>query len=167
MGRCLGLIVSFVLLPLLLARPCDAEPVSPEWETVTADPAEVHIHGSWNRHSLLITGRRSDGGLVDLTDRAVYRAELPEIVEVTAAGVVHPRAAGRTRVAIAVDGIQIAVPVVISGMLEPRRFQFEHDIEPILSRFGCNSSGCHVKLRDRTASSCRCSGPILWRIFSA
>ncbi|MFO1092393.1 MAG: DUF1549 and DUF1553 domain-containing protein [Planctomycetaceae bacterium] len=145
MGRFLGLIVSFALLPLLLARPCDAEPVPPEWETVTADPPEVHIHGSWNRHSMLITGRRSDGDLVDLTDRAVYRAESPEIVEVTAAGVVHSRADGRTRIAITVDGIQIEVPVAISGMLEPRQFQFEHDIEPILGRFGCNSSGCHGK----------------------
>src|SRR5262252_3786629 len=28
---------------------------------------------------------------------------------------------------------------------EPRRFNFENDIVPILSRYGCNSSGCHGK----------------------
>src|SRR5579872_5756032 len=27
----------------------------------------------------------------------------------------------------------------------PRRFNFENDIVPILSRFGCNASGCHGK----------------------
>ena len=27
----------------------------------------------------------------------------------------------------------------------PRRFNFENDIVPILSRYGCNSSGCHGK----------------------
>src|SRR5258707_4691895 len=28
---------------------------------------------------------------------------------------------------------------------QPRPFNFENDIVPILSRFGCNSSGCHGK----------------------
>ncbi len=28
---------------------------------------------------------------------------------------------------------------------EPRRFNFENDIVPILSKFGCNTSGCHGK----------------------
>src|SRR5258708_38979431 len=28
---------------------------------------------------------------------------------------------------------------------QPRRFNFENDIVPILSKFGCNSSGCHGK----------------------
>jgi hypothetical protein len=28
---------------------------------------------------------------------------------------------------------------------EPRRFNFENDIVPILSKFGCNASGCHGK----------------------
>ena len=27
----------------------------------------------------------------------------------------------------------------------PRRFNFENDVEPLLSRYGCNSSGCHGK----------------------
>src|SRR5512140_1761457 len=27
----------------------------------------------------------------------------------------------------------------------PRRFNFENDIVPILSKFGCNTSGCHGK----------------------
>src|SRR5262249_30766565 len=28
---------------------------------------------------------------------------------------------------------------------DPRRFNFENDIVPILSKFGCNASGCHGK----------------------
>src|SRR5579862_3826668 len=28
---------------------------------------------------------------------------------------------------------------------EPRRFNFENEIVPILSKFGCNTSGCHGK----------------------
>src|SRR4051794_8878872 len=31
-------------------------------------------------------------------------------------------------------------------MSRPRRFNFENDIVPLLSRYGCNSSGCHGKV---------------------
>src|SRR6185369_4474313 len=33
----------------------------------------------------------------------------------------------------------------VAGDASPRRFNFENDIIPILSRFGCNASGCHGK----------------------
>jgi hypothetical protein len=37
------------------------------------------------------------------------------------------------------------VAVTVEGSDGPRRFNFANDIEPLLSRFGCNSSGCHGK----------------------
>ena len=37
------------------------------------------------------------------------------------------------------------IPVQVSGSHRPRLLHFENDILPILSRFGCNSSGCHGK----------------------
>jgi hypothetical protein len=145
MSRYPGLIVSIAILQSLSALLVNAQSTERGWESITVEPPEVRIHGHWNRSTLLVTGRQSDGRLVDLTDRAAYRAQSPSIGEVTSAGVVHPRAAGQTQVTVAVDGVEVAVPVVVSGMDERRRFQFETDIEPILSRFGCNSSGCHGK----------------------
>ena len=145
MSRRFGLVVSFAILQAILANCSDAESADRTWEAITLDRQEVRIRGIWNRSSLLVTGKQDDGGLVDVTDRAAYRVESPEIIEVTTAGVVHPRAEGSTRVTIDVDGIHIEVPVVVSGMHEPRQFQFENDIVPILSKYGCNSSGCHGK----------------------
>ncbi len=43
------------------------------------------------------------------------------------------------------EGRTLNVAVTVEGSAEPRRFNFENDIVPILSRFGCNSSGCHGK----------------------
>lgn len=143
MSRCLGLIVSFALVHLLITRTIGADSSESKWLAVTVDPPEVRIHGRWNRSSLMVTGRGRDGRLVDLTDRAEYRPESPDIIEVTDSGVVHPRAEGQTHIEIHVDGMRALASVVVSGMHEPRRFSFETDIEPILSRFGCNSSGCH------------------------
>ena len=40
-------------------------------------------------------------------------------------------------------GRNVAVTAV--DATAPRRFNFENDVEPLLSRYGCNSSGCHGK----------------------
>src|SRR4029077_4197212 len=37
--------------------------------------------------------------------------------------------------------LAFAVPLAA----QPRAYHFENDIEPLLSRYGCNSSGCHGK----------------------
>ena len=50
----------------------------------------------------------------------------------------------RTAVALLI----VCCPLLLAGSVqaeEPRRFNFENDIIPILSRFGCNTSGCHGK----------------------
>lgn len=39
----------------------------------------------------------------------------------------------------------IALLAATACPAEERRFNFENDIEPILSKFGCNTSGCHGK----------------------
>src|SRR5581483_6651947 len=64
---------------------------------------------------------------------------------VTPAGVVRPVADGKTAVEVEADGKRLSVPVTVEGAALPRRFNFENDVIPILSRFGCNSSGCHGK----------------------
>ncbi|HEY2251338.1 MAG TPA: hypothetical protein VGH74_09770, partial [Planctomycetaceae bacterium] len=45
--------------------------------------------------------------------------------------------------------LAIGASLLVSGSAAlaepPRRFNFENDIVPILSKFGCNTSGCHGK----------------------
>jgi hypothetical protein len=47
--------------------------------------------------------------------------------------------------AVCLLGLFPAISVAAEGSTAARRFNFANDIEPILSRFGCNSSGCHGK----------------------
>jgi hypothetical protein len=116
-----------------------------EFVEVTADPATVHLRGPRARHSLLITGRTAEGRLVDRTHTARFRALDPRVVRVTLAGVLHAVADGTTSVRVRIDGRTLNVAVTVKDSAAPRRFNFENDIEPILSRFSCNSSGCHGK----------------------
>ena len=46
---------------------------------------------------------------------------------------------------VTAGGQKQTVSVTVEGSRQPRHFNFENDILPLLGRFGCNSSGCHGK----------------------
>ncbi len=117
----------------------------------TADPASVALRGPGAIYTLLITGHTADGRLIDRTREAHFRALDPKTAVVTPAGVVLAVGDGQTTVVAEIDDgrggatppLQVAVSVVEATA--PRRFNFENEVEPVLSRHGCNSAGCHGK----------------------
>ena len=56
---------------------------------------------------------------------------------------VRGNADGDAVVEVQVRNRKLAVKVQVKDAQQPREYHFENDIEPLLSRFGCNSSGCH------------------------
>ena len=116
-----------------------------QFTDLAVDPPAVRLAGPTARYSLLVSARDAAGRTVDRTRAARFRVLGPAAVRVTAAGVVHPVADGTTAVAVEADGRTVRVPVTVAGAAAPRRFHFENDIEPVLARHGCNSSGCHGK----------------------
>lgn len=112
---------------------------------VTADPAIVRLSGPGASYSLLVHGKTADGRLIDLTRAARFTTRQPKVVAVGANGVIRSVADGSAEVQVAVAGKTLTVTVTVEGSAQPRRFNFESDIVPLLSRFGCNASGCHGK----------------------
>src|SRR5262249_10870479 len=50
---------------------------------------------------------------------------------------------GAAEVVVEAAGRRRTVPVRVEGATRARRFHFENDVVPLLSRYGCNASGCH------------------------
>ena len=125
-----------LLLLLGAALPCRAD-------DVTVSPPSLRLSGPGAGYSLLVDGKGADGRLVDLTHEAHFRSLKPQVAAVTAAGFVQGKSDGATEVLVEVKGKTLRVPVRVEGSARPRALHFENDIEPLLSRFGCNSSGCH------------------------
>jgi hypothetical protein len=123
----------------------EAVPPAVEITEVTVDPPEVRLSGPQSRYSLLVHGRTAAGRMVDLTAAARFRSRIPGIAEVSTAGVIRGVSDGAATIEVEAAGATLAVPVVISESSSPRTFNFENDIIPLLSRFGCNTSGCHGK----------------------
>ncbi len=112
---------------------------------LNVDPASVHLRGLHSSYSLLVHGRTADGRLMDRTAAARFRSSDPRVIRVTPAGILQPAGDGATTVLVQIDGRTLPVAVTVEGTTVPRRFSFKQDVLPILSRFGCNSSGCHGK----------------------
>ena len=125
---------------LLSAAPLLAQDKPAE---LVVEPKIVQLRGPQSVWSLLVTGKMSDGKLVDLTHAAAYQSLNPSIVKISSHGVLRGVADGKTEITIESAGKSAKVQVDVQGSKEQRSYHFETDIEPLLNRFGCNSSGCH------------------------
>jgi hypothetical protein len=120
-------------------------PGDPASVSVSVDPAVVRLTGPGASFTLLVSARRPDGQLVDRTHAARYASKNSAVVRVSSRGVLHAAGDGRTTVVVSVDGVSREVAVEVKDSASPRDFHFVNDVIPLLSRFGCNSSGCHGK----------------------
>jgi hypothetical protein len=112
---------------------------------VVVDPVAVRLRGPNSVYSLLLSGKDAEGRTIDRTRDARFRSLDAKTAVVSAAGVVRAVGDGETAVVAEVDGQTIRVAVVCEETAGPRRLNFENDVEPVFSRFGCNGAGCHGK----------------------
>lgn len=107
---------------------------------VRVEPAQVEFRDAFARRQLLVN---VDGR--DATRQAQYVSRKPEIISVDATGYVVPHANGTAEVEIKLNGQSVVVPVSVTGFESIRPVDFATEVEPLLSRFGCNAGGCHGK----------------------
>lgn len=113
---------------------------TPDAAGLSVEPSQVEFQNSFARRQLLVTHQGRDR-----TRQATYRSRHPEIVRVDGTGYVVPVANGQAEVEIVWNSETRIVPVTVKGLETVRRVDFATEVEPLLSRFGCNSGGCHGK----------------------
>ncbi len=120
----------------------DVEP----YDNLTVTPDAVALDGSSARQQILVSGR-VEGLAADLTRRARFRSEDPEVIRVDDRGVVRPVGDGVGTVVVEVGKARISAPIRVEGMGRDRAVGLELDVMPILTRLGCNAGACHGKAR--------------------
>ena len=123
----------------------EADAQSDDFSSVAVDPANLELVGPNARFRLLVQGNTKGDRVVDLTRSATYRTHSPDVVQVAPDGIVRAVADGQGRVEVIVGNHKVQVHVTVTDLTKPRQFNFENDIIPIFSRYGCNASGCHGK----------------------
>jgi hypothetical protein len=131
-----------VLLAVIAEIAYSAEPAP---LSLAVSPDKIELVGPDSRFQLLVDGLSNKGELADVTRRCQFKSLAPEIVRVSPEGVLQGLKDGKGLVEASLDGKRIEVPVSVVGSAEPRRYNFENHVVPILGKFGCNSGGCHGK----------------------
>lgn len=109
-------------------------------------PPEVKLHGAAAEHGLLVTAVYADGRKLDVTTQARLTSTQPTIAAVSPAGRLLAVADGTCEVVVEFAGRQVNVPVSVSSSDNVAPPSFRNDVEPVLTRFGCNQGACHGKL---------------------
>jgi hypothetical protein len=105
-------------------------------ETATLEPGDPGVQ-------LVIDVEGSHGGRRDLTAKAKWEAEPAGVVTVGPEGYCRPIGPGKAKVRGVVEGRRVEAEVTVAD--QPRAWDFAADVTPILTRFGCNTGGCHGK----------------------
>jgi uncharacterized protein DUF1549/uncharacterized protein DUF1553/Big-like domain-containing protein len=110
------------------------------------EPKSFFLSGLGETQTVAVTGRYADGSFRDLTRQAMFSVKDTEIVATASDGRITSKAPGSTRLQASVSGMKASALIVVRENHETRTMDFATDIAPILSRHGCNASGCHGAL---------------------
>lgn len=109
-------------------------------------PAEITLPRLSATQHLLVSKVDDAGRSVDVTRAAKITGDTQGIVSLGTELSVVATAAGETKLTVEVDGLTAPVVVKVATADAPLVPSFRHDIQPILTRFGCNQGACHGKL---------------------
>ena len=113
-------------------------PEVPKPPQIVIHPARATLKAGDPGLQLVVEGPGEHGGRRDLTSMA-RKVEPAGIVEVSADGYVKPLKPGVARIKLG-DDVYSEIEVDADNR---RAWDFAEDIEPILTRTGCNTGGCH------------------------
>jgi hypothetical protein len=103
-------------------------------------PPSVRIGDAFSRTQLVVS---LDGK--DVTRSATYESANPQVCGVNATGLVQPTGAGQAQLTIKAGDQTIQIPVEVASFDRARQIDFVTEVEPLLTRYGCNAGGCHGK----------------------
>ncbi len=109
---------------------------------IEARPAAVELKHKFDYRQLLITGKLDSGETVDLT-RMAKASSQSAAVSVSEDGLVRAKEDGTGKITYAFGGKSVEIPVTVKGVDQPHEVSFVRDVQPALSRMGCNAGTCH------------------------
>jgi hypothetical protein len=117
----------------------------PEGTTITrltVEPERIELRGKLGYVQVLVSATLGSGDVIDVT-RMVEPVFAADLATISASGLVTPKADGETTLKLSLAGQAAEVPVQVEAATEAIAADFVRDVEPILSRMGCNAGTCH------------------------
>jgi hypothetical protein len=129
------------LAPVAFAADAEQLPPGTKVASLAVQPAKIDLASLYAYGQLLVTAKLDTGDTVDVTRLA--KVEPPKGVTVSATGLVRPAADGTGDIAVSLGGLTAKVPVTVTGQKAAKAVSFVTDVQPVLSKLGCNQGTCH------------------------
>ncbi|MEY3460116.1 MAG: hypothetical protein RL215_3273, partial [Planctomycetota bacterium] len=110
-------------------------------------PPRLEISAIRDARRFLITGTTTDGQKIDLTSQATATAGAP-CFTVDADGYLTPVSVGEGNLLIEAAGLKLEVPVKVASV-DAVPVDFIREVNPLLSKAGCNQGTCHGSANGR------------------
>jgi Protein of unknown function (DUF1553)/Protein of unknown function (DUF1549) len=105
-------------------------------------PEAVALNGPRGAQRLIVLGQDPDGRIRDLSREARIVVDNPKVAVARGASIV-PVSDGTATANVTAGGTNRAVPVTVTNATRDVPVSFVREVEPILTKAGCNSGGCH------------------------
>lgn len=119
----------------------DNKPAERMFQSLEVYPTEIAIHSVRDSRRVVVTGITTTGDRVDLTSQATLSSDSPTI-RITPDSYIDAVAAGAATVKVSAAGLSVDIPVHVHSV-DPRPVDFISEVNPILSKVGCNQGTCH------------------------
>lgn len=110
------------------------------------DPPSLKLVGADSSIQLVVSGKGSNDRSFDLIPETQFSLVGDAVFQTSPKGRVTPLRNGTAQIQVTFRGEKKLLPVEVSGFSENQPIHFTNDIIPVLTKFGCNSGGCHGKL---------------------
>ncbi|AGA28815.1 DUF1549 domain-containing protein [Singulisphaera acidiphila] len=109
---------------------------------LTVQPPAVEFKNRFDYVQLVVTAKTETGDLIDVTRLVTPNFSSP-VATTTPGGLVRPTSDGKATLSLTIGGKTAEVPVTVIGANTAIRVDYIHDVNPVLSRLGCNAGTCH------------------------
>ena len=111
-------------------------------KSLEVSPKSIVLSGPLRYGQILVTGILNTGDRIDVTRMAELSVE-GVAAAVSKLGRVTPLADGAATLKISFQGQSTTIPIQVSEIANPQPVSFIRDVNPVLSRLGCNQGTCH------------------------
>jgi hypothetical protein len=105
-------------------------------------PGNITISGSHYNQRVVVEGTYTDGHQEDLTAQATLASSNPKVALISNDFAIA-QGNGQATITAILRGRRASIPISIQNFTNPAVWSFRNDVQPVLTKMGCNSGPCH------------------------
>lgn len=122
------------------SRVTDSAPAAESIASITVEPSSINLDSPYAYTQLVVTAKLINDATIDVTRLCEFSA--PDFVTLTDSGLIRPIADGSGHLQMSISGKGASVPITAVDTSK-HTVDFIGDVNPVLSRLGCNQGTCH------------------------